>query len=116
MPLDAETERIATIIVDCAFKVHKRLGPGMLEKVYEKCLIYELQQVGLSCESQLPVAIEYDNLLITDAFRLDVLVEQKVIIEIKAVEKLHESSDAQILSHLAMRRKRLGFLINFKVP
>jgi GxxExxY protein len=115
MALDTETERIATIIVDCAYKVHQRLGAGLLEKVYEQCLIYEMKKIGLECQFQLPITISYDKLTIEDAFRLDILVENKVIIEVKAVEKLHESAEAQLLSYLTMTGKRLGFLINFKV-
>lgn len=115
MPLDIETEKIATIIVDCAFKVHQRLGAGLLERVYEQCLLYELRKSGLACKSQHPVTITYDDLLIEDAFRMDILVEDKVVIEVKAVEKMHESADAQLLSYLTMSQKRLGFLINFKV-
>lgn len=87
----------------------------MLEKVYEQCLVHELTQKGLSCKVQLPVSIKYDDLTIEDAFRLDILVENEVIIELKAVEKLHESADTQILSHMAMSHKQLGFLINFRV-
>jgi GxxExxY protein len=115
MPLDIETEKIATSIVDCAFKVHKRLGAGLLEKVYEQCLIYELKKAGLACQTQLPITLNYDDLIIEDAFRIDILVEDKVVIEIKAVERLHESAEAQILSYLSMSHKKLGFLINFKV-
>jgi GxxExxY protein len=115
MPLSPETERIATTIVDCAFKVYQKLGAGMLERVYEQCLVHELAKRGLTCKVQLPIAISYDDRLIEDAFRLDVLVEDQVVIEIKAVEKLHESCDAQILSYLTMSKKRLGFLINFEV-
>lgn len=115
MPLSPETEKIATIIVDCAFKVHQKLGAGLLEKVYERCLIHELEKAGLACQSQLPIAITYDDLEFEEAFRLDILVEDKVIIEVKAVERLHESADAQLLSYLRMSGKQLGFLINFKV-
>ncbi|MES2559624.1 MAG: GxxExxY protein [Bacteroidota bacterium] len=115
MPLDEETEKIATTIVDCAYKVHKKLGPGLLEKVYEQCLVYELRKAGLNCKTQLPIAVQYENLLIQDAFKLDILVEDKVVIEMKAVERMHESVDAQLLSYLTMTGKRLGFLINFKV-
>lgn len=115
MPLDNETDRIATIIVDCAYKVHKKLGPGLLEKVYEQCLVFELNKSGLNCKTQLPVTIEYETLIIPDAFKLDILVEDKIILEIKAVERMHESADAQLLSYSTMTGKRLGFLINFKV-
>lgn len=115
MPLDNETEKIATTIVDCAYKVHQKLGAGLLERVYEQCLLHELRKAGLACQSQLPITITYDDLIIKEAFRLDILVEEKIIIEVKAVEKLHESADAQLLGYLTMSNKRLGFLINFKV-
>lgn len=116
VPLSADLERIATQIVDAAYKIHKKLGPGLLESVYEACLVYELQRRGLRVERQVPVDIVYEELRIEAGLRLDLLVEGEVIIEIKAVEKMNEVFSAQLISYLKLTGKRLGFLINFNVP
>lgn len=113
--MEQELEKLATIIVNASFNVHKKLGPGLLEKVYETCLIHELKKAGLKIKSQVPVQINYDEIQFDEGFRLDILVEDKVIIEIKAVEKLHDVYEAQLLSYLKLTNLRLGFLINFKV-
>nr|WP_293832925.1 GxxExxY protein [uncultured Arsenicibacter sp.] len=109
-------EQIAKGIVNAAFEVHKRLGPGLLERVYELCFVHELTKHGFRCERQVTVPIFYDNLIFEEALRLDVLVNNLVICELKAVEQVHTVWDAQILSHLRLSDKRLGFLINFNVP
>ena len=114
MSLDYETERIAKIIVDCAFKVHTKLGPGLLERVYEVCLLHELRKTGLKCQSQIPITINYDGIELEEAFRADILVEEKVLIELKALEQLHSSTEAQVLSYLRLTSKRLALLINFR--
>ncbi len=115
-PLTEHEERIATQIVDAAFTVHKRLGPGLLENVYEVCFCYELEKRKLSVKRQVNIPIKYDNLIFDEGLRLDVLVEDAIICELKAVDKINPVWDAQILSHLRMLDKRLGFLINFNVP
>jgi len=115
-PLTEHEERIATLIVDAAFTVHKRLGPGLLENVYEVCFCYELEKRKLSVKRQVNIPIKYDNLIFDEGLRLDVLVEDAIICELKAVDKINPVWDAQILSHLRMLDKRLGFLINFNVP
>lgn len=115
LDLDNETERIATIVVDSAFKVHKALGPGLLESVYEVCLLHELRLRGLRVESQRPVPILYEGLRIDAALRLDLLVNDLVIVELKAVDKMIPLYDAQLLSYLKLMKKRLAFLINFNV-
>ena len=115
-PLPEHEERIATKIVDAAFTVHKRLGPGLLENVYEVCFCYELEKRNLSVKRQVNIPIKYDNLIFDEGLRLDVLVEDSIICELKAVDKINPVWDAQILSHLRMLDKRLGFLINFNVP
>lgn len=114
--LSPEIERIGKIIVNSAFKVHKELGPGLLEKVYEICLEHELKKAGLDVARQLDVPIVYDGLRFTEGLRLDLLVEDKVIIEVKAIETVNPVWEAQILSHLKLTDKSLGYLINFNVP
>lgn len=115
-PLSDREERIATAIVDSAFKVHKALGPGLLESVYESCFCYELARHGMSYERQLQLPAKYDKLEFNSAFRQDVLVEGLVICELKAIERLLPLHTAQLLTYLKLSGKRLGFLINFNVP
>lgn len=111
-----ETERVAKLIVDAAFTVHKNLGPGLLEKVYEICFCHELNKRGLNFKRQVTIPIVYDNLVFEEALRLDVLVEDCVICELKAMETVNPVWEAQIISHLKLTGKRIGFLINFDVP
>lgn len=112
-PISAEDERIATIIVDAALKVHKALGPGLLETVYEVCLAYELRKRGLHVRQQEPVPIVYDDLKFVEAFRFDLLVEDRLLCEIKSVDDLHPICTAQLLTYLKLMNLRLGFLMNF---
>jgi GxxExxY protein len=109
-------ETIGKDIVDCAYRVHKRLGPGLLEKIYEVCLAYELEKKGYVVERQVNIPIHYDNMLFEEGLRLDILVERRIIIEIKAVDAVNPVWEAQIISHLRLLDKRLGYLINFNVP
>ena len=115
-PISAEEERIARAIVDAAHAVHKSLGPGLLESVYEVCFCHELGKRGLSYRRQVAVPIVYDGLTFEEGFRLDVLVEERVVCELKAVETMHPVYTAQLLTQLKLTGKRLGFLINFNVP
>jgi GxxExxY protein len=114
-PIPAELERIATLIVDAAFAVHQRLGPGLLESVYEECLAYELRKRGLNAARQVVVPIQYDGVVLESTLRLDLLVEDQVIVENKAVEQMIPLFQAQTLTYMKLARKRLGFLINFNV-
>jgi GxxExxY protein len=114
--ISQEIELIATEIVDAAFSVHSQLGAGLLEKIYETCFCYELEKRGLNFQKQVAVSIEYDGEKLKDAFRIDVLVEDKIICELKAVNEMNSIYDAQILTYLKLTGKRLGFLINFNVP
>jgi GxxExxY protein len=114
--LTPELEAIATQIVDAAFKVHSTLGPGLLESVYEVCLAYELTKRGLKVERQVQVPLIYDGVRLDSELRLDLLVENQVIIELKAVERMNPVFEAQMLTYLKLSDKRLGFLINFNVP
>jgi GxxExxY protein len=107
--------QIAKEIVDAAFKVHSRLGPGLLESVYEVVLAYELRKRGLNVVRQLPVPIVYEDIQFEEGFRLDLLVEDKVIVEIKSIEKVTGVDKKQLLTHLRLMDKQLGLLINFNV-
>lgn len=114
-PLSIKEEEIATKIVDAAYCVHKELGPGLLEKVYEVCFCHELSKRGLSYQRQEEVPIIYDGITFDVGFRLDVLVENLIICELKAVDETNPVWEAQLLSHLKLTGKRLGFLIHFNV-
>ena len=113
--LPAETERVAAQIVDSAFRVHSTLGPGLLESVYETCLVHELTARGFKVDRQVAVPITYGDLRLDAGLRLDLLVDDQVVVELKAVEKLLPVFDAQILTYLKLSQHRLGLLINFNV-
>lgn len=115
LPIPEDLEIIGKKIVDAAYTVHKNLGPGLLEKVYEVCFCHELAKRNLNYERQIDIPIVYDNIRFTEGLRLDVLVENKVICELKALENVNPVWEAQILSHLKLTNKRLGYLINFNV-
>jgi GxxExxY protein len=104
---------IAKKIVDAAYHIHKRLGPGLLESVYETVLAYELKKRGLNVKRQVPVAIVYDNIKFDEGFRADLIAEDKVIVELKSVEKVSPVHKKQLLTYLRLADKRLGLLINF---
>ena len=114
-PISDEEERIAKMIVGSAYAVHKALGPGLLENVYEVCFCHELTKCGLSFLRQVVVPIVYDGITFDEGLRLDVLVEDLVICELKAVQTMHPVFLAQLLTQLKLTEKRLGFLINFNV-
>ena len=103
------------LIIEAAMKVHTALGPGLLESAYEACLIYELQQRGLSVQAQVPLPVSYESVKLDVGYRLDLLVEDTVILELKAIEKLLPIHEAQLLSYLKLSGKRIGLLINFNV-
>lgn len=106
---------IATVVVDCAFKVHSMLGPGLLEHIYEIALQHELKKRGLDAQRQIPVPIVFDDIRFDEGFRIDLLVENKVIVEIKSVEEIHPRHRMTVLSYLRLADKRLALLINFNV-
>ncbi|MBT3215884.1 MAG: GxxExxY protein [Candidatus Marinimicrobia bacterium] len=114
--LSAKTEDIASKIVDSAFSVHKNLGPGLLEKIYEIAFCHELRKRGLKVKRQVEIPIVYDGITFDEGLRLDVFVEGQIICELKAVDEMNTVWQAQVLSHLKLMDKRLGFLINFNVP
>jgi GxxExxY protein len=109
-------EEVAALIVNAAYRVHKILGPGLLERIYETCLVHELEKASLMVERQVVVPIDYDGLLFKEGFRLDLLVEKQIIVELKAVEQMNALWEAQILSYLRLTKLHIGFLINFNVP
>ena len=115
-PLSAEIERAATAIVEAAYKVHKALGPGLLESVYETCLAYEIKRAGFAVARQVRVPIQYDGVKLDDDLRLDLLVAETIVVEVKAKESLLPVYPAQLLTYLRLAAKPLGFLINFNVP
>ena len=110
-----EYERIATHIVNSAFEVHKELGPGLLESVYEVCLIEELRNRGLFVESQVKIPVIFKGKTLEKEFIVDLLVENSVIVELKAVENLLPVHEVQLVTYLKLADKKLGFLINFNV-
>jgi GxxExxY protein len=111
-----DENEIAREVVDAAMKVHKALGPGLLESVYEIVLAHELQKRGLKAERQLPISIEYEGLKFSEGFKADIMVEEKVIAELKSVETLQPVHKKQLLTYLRLADKRLGLLINFGSP
>ena len=115
-PIPKELERIGKLVVDAAYTVHYNLGPGLLEKVYEICFCHELQKRGLKYKRQVYIPIVYDDIEFDEGLRLDVIVEDVIICELKAIENVNPVWEAQIISHLKLTDKRLGYLINFNVP
>jgi GxxExxY protein len=115
-PLSGREEGIATGVVQAAFNVHKNLGPGLLEKIYEVCFCHELGKKGFHAQRQVRLPIEYDGMVFDEGLRLDVLIDKLVICELKAVEDFNPVWQAQLLSHMKITGKRLGFLVNFNVP
>jgi GxxExxY protein len=107
---------VTEVIIGGAIEVHRALGPGLLESVYEECLAMELRLRGMRFERQRPVSLEYKGHRLGVDLRIDLLVEDAVIVELKAVEKLSPIHDAQLLTYLRLTRRSLGLLINFNVP
>ena len=114
--LSENVEESARQIVDIAINIHKQLGPGLLESVYEKCFCHALRQRGIPFVKQKPVAIVYNDLIIDEGLKIDVLVDESIVVELKAQEIPHPIWEAQLLSYLKLSKKPLGFLINFHVP
>jgi GxxExxY protein len=106
---------IAKIAFDCSLKVHQTLGPGLLESAYCECLCYELNKRGLFVEREKPLPLHYDGLKINAGYRVDIMIENKFIIEVKSVEGLNDLHMAQLLTYLKLSGCKLGFLINFNV-
>ena len=107
---------LSNAIIGCAIEVHRALGPGLLESVHQKCLGRELELKGISFQEEVPLAVKYKGLDFESAYRLDILVADKVVLEPKAIEHLLPIHEAQLLSYLRLAGKKLGLLINFNVP
>ena len=110
-----ELNQISGAVIEASIKVHKVLGPGLLESAYEVCLLHELRKAGLRVERQVPLRVVYDNVRLDAGYQLDLLVEDRVMVELKAVEKLLPIHEAQLLTYLRLANKKLGLLINFNV-
>ena len=111
MDINMLTEKI----IGCAIKVHKLIGPGLLESAYEVCLVYELQKIGLSVERQKPVPVVYEEIKLDCGYRIDILVESTVVIELKTIDAFNPVHEAQVLTYMKFAKKRIGLRINFKV-
>lgn len=113
---EMELNEMSGQVIGAAIAVHRELGPGLLESAYEACLVYELCHWGLGVQQQVPQPVVYKGLQLECGYRLDLLVEDRVIVELKAVEALLPIHEAQLLTYLKLRQLRLGLLINFNVP
>ncbi len=113
--ISPKLERLARVIVDAGLKVHRALGPGLLESVYEHCLAHELERRSLGVRHQVVLPIIYEGMTLEAGYRLDLLVENAVIIEVKSVEALTRLHEAQVLTYLRLSERRLAFLMNFNV-
>ncbi|HRC32886.1 MAG TPA: GxxExxY protein [Bacteroidia bacterium] len=111
-----QEEAIGKNIITSCIKIHRALGPGLLEKVYEVCLSYELRKLGHEVLRQIDIPIKYDDIIFDEGLRLDLLVDNLVIIELKAIDIVNPVWEAQVISHLKLTGKNLGYLINFNVP
>jgi GxxExxY protein len=115
-PLSQRENFLSKEVIDIAFKLHKALGPGLLESVYAKCFYYELEVRSIPFLKEQMVAIQYEELNIENALKLDILVDNLLILELKAQENYHPVWEAQLLSYLKLTSKRIGYIINFHVP
>jgi GxxExxY protein len=110
-----EINQITEKIIGCAIEVHKHLGPGLLESAYEECMVFELQKAGLNIEIQKAVPVIYKEIKLDCGYKVDILVENTVVIELKAVEAINPVHEAQILTYMKFAQKPIGLLINFNV-
>ena len=108
-----DENEIAKIVIDTAMTVHRKLGPGLLESVYERALAHEIKKARLDVRTQVSVPIHYDDMVFDEAFRADLIVEEKVIVELKSVERVKPVHKKQLLTYLRLADKRLGLLLNF---
>jgi GxxExxY protein len=107
--------QITEIIIGCAIKVHKALGPGLLESSYQECLFYEIKKTGLFVEKEKPMPLVYDDIVMPCSYRVDLFVEEQIIVEIKSVNEIHPIVLAQTLTYLKLAEVRIGLIINFNV-
>jgi len=108
-----ELNEISGTVIGSAIKVHRTLGPGLLESAYEGCLVYELAKKGLKCQTQLKLPVRYDGIKIDTGYRVDIIVAESVILEVKTVKKIIPIHEAQLLSYLKMSKLKLGLILNF---
>jgi GxxExxY protein len=108
-----ETNQITNEILDSAYKVHTKLGPGLLESAYRKCLVYELLKKGLYVEEEKPLPVIYDDIRLECGYRIDILVEREVVVELKVVESFNDVHIAQVLTYLKFSGTKVGLLFNF---
>ena len=106
---------ISKVVIGCAIEVHKQLGPGLLESAYQECLLYELKQAGLKVAKEVPMPIVYKEIKLDHGYRMDILVENKFVIELKTVDYITDVHKAQLLTYLKLGNYKLGLLINFHV-
>lgn len=114
--LSSDYDDIGEAIIGAAIKVHKAMGPGLLEKIYEVCLTHELRKAGFDVKRQVKLPIVYDGIIFEEGLQLELLVNDKTIVEVKAIDDVHPYWKAQIISCLKLANKRLGYLINFNNP
>ena len=110
-----DQERVGKQILDCAMRVHSGLGPGLLEGAYEVCMVYELGKQGLGVQRQVVMPIRYKDVVVDGGYRLDLLVERRIVVELKTVDRLNDIHFAQLLSYLRLGGFELGYLLNFHV-
>jgi len=115
-PLTEREKWLASQIVDIAITIHRFLGPGLLESIYEKCFCYELSKRNIPFVKQKCIELVYDSLIIDDGLRIDILVDDLIVVELKAQEVYHPVWEAQLLSYLKLTDKRLGYILNFHAP
>jgi len=110
-----EDDELGTLLIGCAIQVHRALGPGLLESVYETCLLHELLKTRIEAKKQVPVSFRYDGINFDEGFRIDILYGDRIVVEVKASEKLLPIHSAQLLTYLKLRNLRIGYLLNFNV-
>ena len=115
-PIPDELNELSRLVVDCVFKVHQHLGPGLLESVYEACLVHEMHRREIPVETQVSLPIVYEGLKLESGVRLDLWVDRQIVIELKSVDEVSNLHKSQLLTYLKLSGSRLGLLVNFNVP
>jgi GxxExxY protein len=110
-----EIEKTFKTLLNCAFRVHSSLGPGLLENSYQECLFYELRKSGIEVSKQVPLPLVYEEVILEIGYRIDLMVEERIIVEVKSIDALAEIHMAQILTYMRLSGCRLGLLVNFNV-
>jgi len=110
-----DENQISKVVVDCCYRIHKKLGPGLLESAYLKILMYELKKVGLKCEKEVGIPVHYEDVKLDLGFRADLIVDNLVIVELKSVEKVQPVHKKQVTTYLKLKGMKLGLLVNFNV-